>query len=370
MSHNILITGGSGYLGGDLLARLKTTNLPSYGKLFALVRTDEQAQKVKQHYGAEPLQFDAYDEAAVQRGVIDNDISVVFHLIDALNFTSQVFFIKALGEVKKRTGRDVHFLHVGSLSTGLEDPGQVAFQTDLLQTTGAKLFSSHAGAPTDQPLYDSDTNLYKIQKGQKSHIPLVNVAVQTNNTVIEQSEALGVNSYIFAPCIVYGESAGFGNAISIQTVAIVKAAKAARRVYRTDEGRPTWPVCHINDNTTLYIAILEAILSGSSPDHGRNGYYLAASGSVAWDDLYDAFSATLTKRGVVEDARVELADESAISKMAQGLGYPPELVAFALGGKCTFVAKHGEKVGWKPEYPPEHILEDAEREVDVILANI
>lgn len=37
--------------------------------------------------------------------------------------------------------------------------------------------------------------------------------------------------YIFAPCIVYGKGEGFGNRISIQTVAIVQAAKALRQVY-------------------------------------------------------------------------------------------------------------------------------------------
>jgi hypothetical protein len=39
-----------------------------------------------------------------------------------------------------------------------------------------------------------------------------------------------VSTYIYIPCIVYGEGSGFGNHISIQTVAIVKAAKALRQV--------------------------------------------------------------------------------------------------------------------------------------------
>lgn len=116
----------------------------------------------------------------------------------------------------------------------------------------------------------------------------------------------------------------------------MKAAKALRRVYRTDEGRPTWPVCHVLDNTNLYLDITRRILKGDdSLGSGRNGYYLAASGSVAWDDLYAAMAAALTKRGdnVIDDARIETADGAALEKMGEALGCPAELVSLHLGGK-------------------------------------
>lgn len=116
MSHNILITGGSGYLGGTLLARWAGADLPPYGKLYALVRTEQQAEAVKRQYGAEPLTFNPYDEAAVFQGVVDNQITVIYHLIDAFKSDSQVYMIKALAEVKRTTGQTVHFLHV-SFST-------------------------------------------------------------------------------------------------------------------------------------------------------------------------------------------------------------------------------------------------------------
>jgi hypothetical protein len=35
--------------------------------------------------------------------------------------------------------------------------------------------------------------------------------------------------------------------------------------------------------------------------------------------------------------------------------------------RCTFTAENGAKIGWKPQYKPEHILEAAEEEVDLIL---
>ncbi|KAI0810155.1 hypothetical protein GGR55DRAFT_678752 [Xylaria sp. FL0064] len=347
MSHNILITGGSGYLGGSLLARWQEANLPAYNKLYALVRTPQQAEAIKQ-YGAEPLTFDALNEAEVWAAVVDNKISIVYHLISPRFYTSQSYFIKALAEVKKQTGRDVHFSHA----------------------SGAKVFSSHAGAPTDKPLLDSDPKLYEIQKAQKSPSPWMQQAIDVNNFVIEESEKQGVRSYIFVPCIVYGEGEGFGNKISIQTVAIVRAAEAAKRVYRTDTDRPTWPVCHIRDNTNMYLKLTESILNGANPGYDKNGYYLASPGSVAWDDLYTAMAKALAKRNVILDDTVATANDQNLETMAQGLGCDKDQVGIMVGGKCTFTADRGSKdLGWKPLYQPEHILEYADTEVENILRN-
>ena len=111
MSHNILITGGSGYIGGTVLARLRSASLPPYNTLYALVRSDNQAKAVAQ-YGARPLLFNVRDEDSVLAAVTGNDITIVYFLIDAFQATAQKYFIRALAEVKQKTGLDVHFLHV------------------------------------------------------------------------------------------------------------------------------------------------------------------------------------------------------------------------------------------------------------------
>ncbi|OMP88495.1 hypothetical protein BK809_0003252 [Diplodia seriata] len=113
MPQNILITGASGYLGGTLLARWSGAKLQGYDKLFALVRTDAQDEAVRK-YGAQPLTFNSGDEAAVREAILANNINIVYYLIDALHADSQVLFIRALGELKKKTGQEVHFLHVST----------------------------------------------------------------------------------------------------------------------------------------------------------------------------------------------------------------------------------------------------------------
>lgn len=145
MSHNILITGASGYLGGTLLARWSSANLPHYQKLYTLTRTEEQAKAVRQ-YGAEPLAINLKEEASINKAIVDNKITIIYYLIDAVNSDVQVHMIKALAQVKKQTGQHVHFLH----------------------TTGAKLFSSHSGFPTDRPVSDTDAELYELQKGSQA----------------------------------------------------------------------------------------------------------------------------------------------------------------------------------------------------------
>lgn len=314
MSHSILLTGASGYLGGSLLAALPAANLPTYKNLFALVRTNAQAASVRA-YGAEPLTFDTKDAAAVRDAIVSHAITIVFFLIDASKSETQPHFIKALAEVKSNLGGDVdvHFLH----------------------TSGAKIFSSHAGAPTDRPLLDTDPGLYEIQKAQKPPIGLLQSAIDANNTVIEMAEKYGVRAYIFVPCIVYGRGSGFGNPISIQTVAIVKAARAAGGVYSVDEGGSSWPVCHVDDNSALYVALLRAVLQSRSVRCGKVGYFLASSGGLRWEELYKGMARRLKERGVIESSEVSSAreDEGVLKKMGEGMSCPHELVGLMLGGK-------------------------------------
>lgn len=139
-------------MGGSLLAELSRTKLPPHQTIYALVRTDEQADQVKR-YGAEPLRLDLENERSITRTIVDAKISIIFFLIDAVDSKHQLSLIKALGELKKQTGQDAHFLH----------------------TSGAKIFSEHAGLPTDRGISDADPGLFEMQKTAKAPHDLMNL---------------------------------------------------------------------------------------------------------------------------------------------------------------------------------------------------
>src|SRR5690349_11194933 len=112
---------------------------------------------------------------------------------------------------------------------------------------------------------------------------------------------------------------------------------ALKRVYKVDKGRPvcgntaklvhrrgllliqdeTWPVSHIIDNSTLYVQLLSSIVAGKPLGYGKNGYYLASSGSVAWEDIYSAAAKAMLKRGLIEDDSLVMADNGKLEQMAR-----------------------------------------------------
>jgi hypothetical protein len=74
-------------------------------------------------------------------------------------------------------------------------------------------------------------------------------------------------------------------------------------------------------------------LKGQQPPHGKNGYYLASPGSIAWVDLYEAMAKRLYDKGVIETKEVTRAGEADIAEMAKGLGVPSKYVRLQLGGQ-------------------------------------
>jgi len=91
-------------------------------------------------------------------------------------------------------------------------------------------------------------------------------------------------------------------------------------------------VCHIHDTTALYLALLIKILKEEKLDNGRNGYYLASPGSIAWTDLYKKMAEALAKRGVIDDDTVQEVSDDSLEEAGKALGCPKAVVPVQMGG--------------------------------------
>jgi hypothetical protein len=74
------------------------------------------------------------------------------------------------------------------------------------------------------------------------------------------------------------------------------------------------------------------MLADENPRSGQQGYYLAASGLIAWKELYAAFASALARLGHIKDPAVHAASRKDVEDMAKGLDCPVGLVAYQLAG--------------------------------------
>ncbi|KAI6779106.1 putative nad dependent epimerase dehydratase family protein [Emericellopsis cladophorae] len=191
------------------------------------------------------------------------------------------------------------------------------------------MFSCWTDAHVYRPLFDTDDNLYEIQKEQGSQQAhqtfnkLLQRGVSTNILIIDQAATHGV----------HGKGQGFGNPISIQTVALIKAAKALQKVCRFDAEGTDWPISHFDDTTSQYRASFGVSWPGKTADTEEKGYYLDASRNVALDDMCASVAKALYKRGIFDSPEVSMADGKDMETIAQTLGSPTWHVSSDFGGK-------------------------------------
>ena len=75
------------------------------------------------------------------------------------------------------------------------------------------------------------------------------------------------------------------------------------------------------------------MLANKNPDYGSHGYYLAASGNVAWNDIYATYATEMGKLGVIHDTEVRDLDNESLEKVGIALKCPTELVPIQISGK-------------------------------------
>ncbi|WVQ85491.1 hypothetical protein IAT38_007656 [Cryptococcus sp. DSM 104549] len=337
----LLLTGGSGYIGGEILAQLQDRPIPALDAVYVTVRKPEHAEAVRK-LGYEPVTLDLGDAAAIKAFVVDSKINVVLELTNALNAKIALPAIEGLAEL-------------GSGKT-------------YISTSGAKMFSAFAGYDTTKPVEDDSPSLVADFKDRDTPLPMAQAVSNEYAKIFEAGKKAGVAVHIVVPPMVYGKSRTFGNPISIQIVALVKIALATSHLYRlppsitfTGSLPQTWALCHVADVASGYRVLLENVLEGKAPE----GVYFTENGTFAWEQLSDGILKALgLEQGVVG------ATELDVERIAEALKIDKGMVALQTGGRANLKGNRLRSLGWTPKYDKAHLLGEVEGEARFIAQHL
>ncbi|KAI1459922.1 NAD(P)-binding protein [Annulohypoxylon moriforme] len=340
MAQNILVTGAAGYVGGsvlaELLSRTRTSSLIKVANLSAAVRTSEQVQALSK-LGVNVIQLNLSDETSVAEAVLRNEIDIVIHTASSADSRLTSNLIRALGQRRKDSGKEVYFIHSSVTTVWSEDGG---WPYGEVKDTDPLSFEKDKQIGRDHP------------------------ARATNILVTEQAKELGVTSFIIAVPPTYGRGTGEWRTLSVNIPAYIRASIANKIVYKFErDGSP--PALHISDLTALYALIVEKILQKEPVPNGENGYYFAATHKAPWWEIMQRLADGLYARGLVTEPKVQVWPSYNVA--AEQLGFPRQYVRAIGTSSGDIVPVKGKQLGWKPQWTQQMFLESMDDEIRDVL---
>ncbi|CAG9939610.1 unnamed protein product [Clonostachys rosea f. rosea IK726] len=337
---NVLITGTSGFIGGSLLADLlaRADGPIKNAKIFAATRSDEQVKSVSK-LGINVLQVDLTDEKSVLDAIVKNEVDIVIHTAGAILPQMAINLIKALGERRRVSGIETHYIH----------------------TSVATMFSEEGGWPYGQ-VKDSDDSIIEKQKEIGESNPVRKP--ETNVIVAELGKAQGVTTYNVPVPTVYGRGTGEWRKLSVNIPAVTRASMKLKTVYKFEkDGNP--PAIHISDLTALYGAILEKILLKEAIPSNDKGYYFAVAHKSPWWEVMERLAQSMHARGLVSEPTAKVWPSWEMA--AEHTGFPLVFIKAIGTSSGDLVAVNGPKLGWQPKWDEKMYLDSIDDEVQAVL---
>ncbi|VBB84702.1 Putative protein of unknown function [Podospora comata] len=275
MAPSIFLTGGTGYIGGSVLAAL-----------------------VKQH--------PEYDITVLLRNVPDTftsqypNVKIVRGDFDD---TTLIADTASKADIVIHNGNSKHEPSIRAHIDGLLRNGTPSSPRFLIRLGGTGAIADWA-----DPSYYGEKNprvwndIHDIE--QLTSLP--DTALHRNIEKIVQKAAVDhgdrLKCAIICSCGVYGPGKGPGRAQS-QLVPLFcdEIINNTKRAFYTQSGGNTRSWVHIDDLVAVYIKLVEAAAAGGgNADWGLHGYYFTATQEVSQLDFATAIGRILKKHGVIE----------------------------------------------------------------------
>ncbi|TFK72944.1 NAD(P)-binding protein [Pluteus cervinus] len=332
---HILLTGGTGYIGGSVLTRLLSHPHSDAFQIVVLVRSPEKAHQFRK-MGIKAVIGDLGNSSLLRE--LAGAVDVVFSCADADNLGSVKAILSGLKDHYERTGVVASLIHTSGTGVLMDDA---------------------------QGMYASPTIYSDMDVPQLESLPSSQPHREVDLEIVNADKQGFVKTYIVLPGTIYGRASGplvdlhVQNPRSQQLPRLLEVSLDRGQGGMVGVGKNVWPCVHIDDVADLYFTIFNSILSeGSSkqPGHGRSGFYFAENGEYTMYDLAKAVSSVLYQLGKGKDPKPTTFTEAEMEK------YFPSGTSLGTNSRCK--GERATGLGWKPEYRTKDLLESVRGEVD------
>lgn len=340
----VFILGGTGYIGGSLLARLLAHPDAGTFDITVLARSPEKVAQL-QAFGVTPVLGSLKDLELLED--LASKAHVVLSCADCLDLPSIEALLKGM---RKRHA-------TGDLPI-------------LIHTSGTGVLTSGAntgGMSVTEKVYD-DSDPDDIEKSLPETTPHRHIDL----SIVRADEAGYLRAYIVLPGTIWGVArnslvdAGIINPHSIAIRFHFGAALARGRTGVIGKGLAVWPAVEIEELMDLYVILFDsATKNPGKAGHGRDGYYFGIGNDSEYSmvQLASAIGEAMVEAGVhKESAPTTFAQE----ELAKYFG--SEEMAAYFGANSRGVANHSKSLGWNPKKGVKDMLVNARSEIKTLLA--
>ncbi len=321
----IFLTGATGYVGGSILAKLLESSQSGKWDITALVRSEENAVKLRQ-MGVKTIIGDLENEEILIKAVGEAD--AVINAADSDNLAAIQSIIRGLKQSKR-----THKI--------------------FLQNSGSAIMADMARGDYPSEKVYSDLKMNEIHE-----LPLQLPHRNVDDYIFQNSQ--GIQSIIICPPTIYGVGTGQFKRVSQQVPGLIKAFLGFGYTATIGNGTNIWSHVHIEDLANLYLLVLEKALIGQAAT-GKDGFYFCESGEHAWKDIVARIAKELSKHNAIKQAEVGKYTTEEVDKYFGMIGW------IGIGSNSRSSADKARKLGWKPKAGRISVFDSIEKEVEVIL---
>jgi len=324
---NLLLFGATGYVGGSLLASLRSAYPDAH--ITALVRSESNFEAVRAAGVNSILHATHSDAEKIRKAASEAD--VVLNLADSDSLPLIQAIIAGMRDYFQQNKKRPILIHTSG--------------------TGVIMDRAHGNyvAETAEKAWD-DTDEESI-KG----IPPTAFHRNVDNEVFKADEEGFIDGYIVAPPTIYGIGSGPVNRISIQIPILIKLdIKVGKGVY-LGEGTSIWNNLHIDDLVDFYLLLLKHALAADTRATQTSPYskfYFVIGGTHVWGEVARDVAKILHKHGALPSPDAESMSVTDASKF--------EPFAIAVATNSNGSAVRAKSLGWAPKRKPFHDCLEAE----------